>query len=80
MENNKEYLKEALKLETEKLKIYAAYFAGLFAVLGNIVLKNDFAILYLVTLFITVMLLFLIGVALGNSLLKTSNYLKLLKK
>ena len=75
-----DYLKEALKLETEKLKIFAAYFAGLFAVMGNILMKGEFSSLYMILLFINLMLLFLVGVVLGSSMMKCTNFLNLLKK
>ncbi|MBC7389669.1 MAG: hypothetical protein H7329_10690 [Opitutaceae bacterium] len=77
---NTDYLKEALKLETERLKIFAAYFAGIIAVLGNVAARGEFTIYYQIISYTSLFLIIFIGILLFKTSLKCSNFLNLLKK
>jgi uncharacterized membrane protein len=80
MIDNTEFYKESLKLEIEKMKIYAAFFAGLVTVIGSILLKEAFTTFSLIVLTIAITFTILISLVLVSNFVKTNRLVNLLKK
>ncbi|MEN9488538.1 MAG: hypothetical protein RL494_803, partial [Bacteroidota bacterium] len=75
-----EFYKEKLKLEIEKLKIYAALFAGLITVIGSITLKESFTPVNLIVLSLSATFAVAMSLVLVNSFVNTNTLVNLLKK
>jgi hypothetical protein len=80
MIDNTEFYKEKLKLEIEKLKIYAALFAGLITVIGSITLKESFTPVNLIVLSLSATFAVAMSLVLVNSFVNTNTLVNLLKK
>lgn len=80
MIDNTEFYKEKLKLEIEKLKIYAALFAGLITVIGSITLKESFTPVNLIVLALSATFALAMSLVLVNSFVNTNTLVNLLKK
>lgn len=78
--DNTEFYKESLKLEIEKMKIYAAFFAGLIAVIGSIATKESFTPINLIILSLSSTFALAMSLVLVNSFVKTNTLVNLLKK
>jgi uncharacterized membrane protein len=80
MIDNTEFYKESLKLEIEKMKIYAAFFAGLVTISGTIVLKESYSDANLIVLAVAITFALAMNLVLVNSFVKTNTLVNLLKK
>jgi hypothetical protein len=78
--DNTEFYKESLKLETEKMKIYAVFFAGLVTVIGSILLKESFTTFSLIVLTFAITFTIVMSLLLVSSFVKTNRLVNLLKK
>lgn len=74
-----EFLKESLKSEHEKLKIYSAFFGGLVAALGSILLKDSLSTVQWAVLGVTIAFTIVNILTIIVSLVKINTLLNLLK-